>query len=122
MFQNTNFKPKLISLAVLEEMTDGNADLFNDMLSIFFLQVPTFIQDMEAAYLAKDYARLGQIVHKAKSSIATMGITSLSKMMKDFELLAKSGEKPDSYRGYIDTFKDTCQKAIVELEAIKSNL
>lgn len=121
MFQNLQFKPKLVSLAVLEELTDGSEELFFDMLKIFFLQVPVFIQDMEAAYEAKDYLKLGQIAHKAKSSVATMGITNLSAKMKDFELLAKSGKETESYRGYIDLFKETCQLAIAELETIKSN-
>ena len=77
---------------------------------------------MEEAFKAKDYLKLGQIAHKAKSSVATMGISNLSVKMKEFEILAKSGEKPESYRQYIDLFKDTCQKAIAELEVIKSNL
>jgi len=122
MFENLRFQPSIINLAILEEFTDGNEDLFSDMLKIFFLQVPNFTNDMEEAFKAKDYLKLGQIAHKAKSSVATMGISNLSVKMKEFEILAKSSEKPESYRQYIDLFKDTCQKAIAELEVIKSNL
>jgi len=122
MFEKLKTKPKCIDLSVLEEITDGSYDLLSDMLDIFFLQVPTFIKEMEAAYNNGDYAKLGAIAHKAKSSVATMGITSLIQKMKEFELLAKSGENPEQYPAYINLFKANCKEAIKELHVLKSNL
>lgn len=122
MFEKLNFKPSTIDLSILEELTDGSEDLFSDMVDIFFMQVPTFIKNMDEAYAEGNYLKLGQIAHKAKSSVATMGITNLSAKMKEFELLAKSGENPESYPKYMELFKETCQQATAELEIIKSNL
>lgn len=122
MFENLKTKPKHIDLSVLEEITDGSPELLHDMLDIFFLQVPTFIRDMEEANSHGESAKLGAIAHKAKSSVATMGITSLIQEMKDFEILAKSGENPERYATYINLFKANTEKAIEELKNIKSNL
>jgi len=122
MFENLKTKPEHIDLSVLEEITDGSSDLLHDMLDIFFLQVPRFTMDMEEANRSGEYAKLGAIAHKAKSTVATMGITALIQKMKDFELLAKSGERPEEYAAYIDLFKTNCDKAIKELKDIKSNL
>lgn len=122
MFENLKTKPKHIDLSVLEEITDGSPELLHDMLDIFFLQVPKFIKDMEEANNHGDSAKLGAIAHKAKSSVATMGITSLIQEMKDFELLAKSGKNQEQYATYIDLFKTNTEKAIKELKVIKSNL
>ena len=122
MLENLKSKPKHIDVSVLEEITDGSPDLLRDMIDIFLLQIPTYIIDMETAYKNGDYAKLGAIVHKAKSSVATMGITSLVQKMKEFEFLAKSGEKPESYPEYLNLFKSTCEEAIKELKIIKSNL
>lgn len=122
MFENLTFKPRLIDLSVLEEMTDGSPDLLLDMLDIFFLQVTTFNKEMEEAYNSGDFAKLGAIAHKAKSSVATMGITSIVQKMKEFELLAKSGEKSENYPAFLNLFKNTCEEAIKELQLLKSNL
>lgn len=122
MFENLTFKPRLIDLSVLEEMTDGSPELLLDMLDIFFLQVTTFNKEMEEAYSSGDFAKLGAIAHKAKSSVATMGITSIVQKMKEFELLAKSGEKSESYPAFLNLFKNTCEEAIKELQLLKSNL
>lgn len=122
MFENLAFKPQLIDLTVLEEMTDGSSELLLDMLDIFFLQVTTFNNEMEEAYNSGDYAKLGAIAHKAKSSVATMGITSIVQNMKEFELLAKSGKKTESYPEFLNLFKTTCEEAIKELQLLKSNL
>ena len=122
MFERIKLKPQLIDLAILEEMTDGSPELLFDMIDIFMLQVSSFTKEMDKAYHSGDYAKLGAIAHKAKSSVATMGITSIVSKMKEFELLAKSGENPERYPEYLNTFKTTCKEAIKELLDIKSNL
>ncbi len=122
MFEQIKSKPKLIDLAVLEEMTDGSEDLLLDMIDIFIIQASAFTKEMEEAYNSGDYAKLGAIAHKAKSSVATMGITSIVGRMKEFEMLAKSGEHPEQYHEHLMVFKNTCIEAIKELQEIKSNL
>ncbi len=122
MFKHIKSKPQLIDLTVLKEMTDGSPELLLDMIDIFMLQVSNFTKDMEEAYSRGDYAKLGAIAHKARSSVATMGVTSIVSKMKEFELLAKSGENPELYPEYLNSFKNTCKEAIKELQYIKSNL
>ena len=72
--------------------------------------------EMEARFSLKDYLYLGQLAHKAKSSVAIMGMDALATMLKNFEVLAKEGKESEQYESYIQRFKTETDKAVTELE------
>jgi HPt (histidine-containing phosphotransfer) domain-containing protein len=76
---------------------------------------------MKSHLVSKNYTSLGLLAHKAKSSVAIMGMTSLAEMLKTFELQAREGKEPQLYEHYLERFKNETEGAILELDSMIKN-
>lgn len=115
-------KNKYVDLSYLENMSGGSKELIKEMVEIFVAQIPEFILDMKNFLEKKDYQSLGLLAHKAKSSVAIMGMEELAQDLKDFELLAKDEQGIEKYPLFIDRFEKDCYKAIEELHKIVNEI
>lgn len=115
-------KKMKVDLTYLKEMSGSNRELILEMIDIFNGQVVEFANDMDKLLVAKEYEKLGKLAHKAKASIAIMGLDDLSKNLKKLELMAKSGENIEEYSGLIQMFKTETQNAVAELMDVKNNM
>lgn len=106
---------KVIRPAYLENVTGGDKSIIEEIVTIFKGQVPEFIGEMNSLYSNEAYYELGLLAHKAKSSVAIMGMESTTVMLKAFELQAKAGENKEAYKGYIDQFISDTSLALDEL-------
>ena len=113
---------RIVDLSYLNEMSEGDSTLIKEMIDIFFSQVDEFIELMNNYLDKKEYENLGKIAHKAKSSIAIMGMNELANDLKTLEIIAKNGEKIEQYPKYIAKFENQCQLAIQELKEIYKEL
>ncbi|HYW95748.1 MAG TPA: Hpt domain-containing protein [Bacteroidales bacterium] len=109
-------------LSYLRSMSGDSVELIQEMIDIFTEQVEEFKVELQAYLDRKDYEALGKLAHKAKSSVAIMGMDDLAKDLKELELLAKNGEKQEKYKVYIDRFKTDCTEAVHELESFKKSI
>ena len=75
---------------------------------------------MKSLLASKNYTSLGLLAHKAKSSVAIMGMNELADMLKTFELQAREGKEPQLYESYIERFKNETEEAIKELDDLLS--
>lgn len=116
------FNTKIVNLAYLNEMTEGESDLLKEMIDIFFTQVDEFIELMHKHYNEQDYESLGKLAHKAKSSISIMGMADLAEDLKNLEILTKNNEQIDQYPNYITKFENQCKLAVDELKEIYKEL
>ena len=108
---------KLINIAYLESVTGGDIEIMQEVINIFIDQVPEFVTEMRSLYENHDYYNLGLLAHKAKSSVAIMGMEELSLMLKEFEINAKESIFPEKYHTYISKFEKDTADAIIELKA-----
>ena len=76
---------------------------------------------MKSLFSEKNYHSLGLLAHKAKSSVAIMGMNDLAEMLKTFELQAKEGKESELYESYITRFKTETDAAVTELEDLVNN-
>jgi HPt (histidine-containing phosphotransfer) domain-containing protein len=106
---------KVISPEYLENVTGGNPGITEELVDIFKSQIPEFIDEMKGLYERGSWYELGLLAHKAKSSVAIMGMDSTATMLKAFELQAKAGEHKDEYQGYINQFISEATEAMDEL-------
>ena len=111
-----------IDLSYLREMAGGNKELVLEMITIFKHQVVEFSEGMDQLLRNKEYDSLGKLAHKAKSSVAIMGLEELSKRLKDLELSAREGKKVDSYPRIVAAFKQETAEAVRELDQVIKNL
>ena len=102
-------------LSYLESMTEGDAGLISEMIEIFSTQVIEFGNLMEDYLGRKDWQELSKLAHKAKSSLAIMGMTALAGKLRDLERLAKEEREVHTFPEYIDLFNTASRNAVTEL-------
>jgi len=105
----------ITDLTYLKNMTDGNPELIQEMINIFTGQVDKYIGEMNTMYEGKNWTGLSHLAHKAKSSVAIMGMNSLADMLKEFEINAKDHKLIYKYPEYIHRFTEDCNTACEEL-------
>ncbi|MEA1876138.1 MAG: Hpt domain-containing protein [Bacteroidota bacterium] len=104
-------------LTYLESMSMGSQEMVNEMIQIFLDQIPEFTDGLKDNLTKEDFIALGALAHKAKSSVAVMGMDELSETLKKLEVKAKAGEDADSYPELINTFINQVEVTEKELMA-----
>jgi HPt (histidine-containing phosphotransfer) domain-containing protein len=109
-------------LGYLESMAMGSNEMIVEMIDLFIDQLPEFTDGMPALLASSDYTALGAMAHKAKSSVAVMGMNDLANELKKLELSAKTGENPESYGPIIEQFIMEVQVTAGELSGYASSI
>jgi HPt (histidine-containing phosphotransfer) domain-containing protein len=100
-------------------MTDGNPELMKELIDIFTSQAKEYKQEMQDLFRKSDWQELSRLAHRAKSSVAIMGMTELSEMLKDFEILARDQKNVDKFPEYINKFTSEINEACKELKSLQ---
>jgi HPt (histidine-containing phosphotransfer) domain-containing protein len=111
---------KFIKMEYLDSVSGGDAGIIDELAQIFREQSVEIYNEMKSFLSSQDYKSLGLLAHKAKSSVAIMGMNELADMLKKFELQAREAIEPHLYESYINRFKNETQEAIKELDDIIS--
>ncbi|HUS87336.1 MAG TPA: hypothetical protein VMW76_08855 [Bacteroidales bacterium] len=113
---------KYINVSYMEEVCGGDNELITEMINIFRQQVVEFSEEFNRLYNNQDYFNLGLLAHKAKSSIAIMGMEELAMDLKELELKASTGEDTELYSKYLSEFELQTTFALEELDWYLKNL
>ena len=103
------------NLDYLNEITGGEADVMKEFIQMFFDQFPEFIDGMTKYLAEKKWKELGELAHKAKSSVMTFGMNDLGYRLKELQLKTQKLEEIESYSVYVDEFLSTMAQAKIEL-------
>jgi HPt (histidine-containing phosphotransfer) domain-containing protein len=112
---------KFIRTEYLQSISGGDDETARELVDMFREQSVEIYNELMTKFSAKNYLLLSQLAHKAKSSVAIMGMDELASMLKDFELQAKDGLETEKYESYISRFKDETDAAVIELEDFLNN-
>jgi HPt (histidine-containing phosphotransfer) domain-containing protein len=112
---------KFINTEYLQSVSGGDREITLELVNMFREQSGEIYNEMKSRLSEKNFIILGQLAHKAKSSVAIMGMNDLAAMLKTFELQAKDGAESGLYESYISKFKSDTDAAIIELEDYLSN-
>jgi HPt (histidine-containing phosphotransfer) domain-containing protein len=112
---------KFISTEYLDSVSGGDADTICEIVDIFREQCVEMVKEMKSLNTSGNFKALGLLAHKAKSSVAIMGMEDLALMLKTMELQAKEGKDTLMYGSYIDRFENETRAAIEELDDFISN-
>jgi HPt (histidine-containing phosphotransfer) domain-containing protein len=113
---------KFINTSYIESVSGGDNEIIRELVDLFREQAAEFTDEMKTLLANKDYFALGLLAHKAKSSVAIIGMTSLAAMLKTLEIDAKAGRETDSYATCVARFESETKSAQQELEMYASNL
>ena len=96
---------KFINMEYLDSVSGGDPEIISEIVIMFKNQAIEIYNEMKSHLSGKNYKSLGLLAHKAKSSVAIMGMNDLTLMLKTFELQAKEGKESELYESYITRFK-----------------
>lgn len=112
---------KFINMEYLDSVSGGDPEVINEIIAIFRDQSIEIYNEMKTLLESKNYPSLGLLAHKAKSSVAIMGMEEMAVMLKTFELQAREGIESHLYPQYIEKFRNDTREAVKELEDLISN-
>jgi len=112
---------KFINMEYLDSVSGGDPGIIDEIVVIFKEQSAEIFNEMKSLLASKNYTSLGLLAHKAKSSVAIMGMNGLAEMLKTFELQAREGKESQIYGQYLERFRSETEEATRELEDIISN-
>jgi len=112
---------KLINPEYLDSIAGDDPTLISEIVDMFKVQSAEIFEEMKSLYAKKEFKLLGMLAHKAKSSVAIIGMNDLATMLKTFELSAKEGTSPELYESYINRFGAETNAAIAECEDLVIN-
>lgn len=115
-------KFKFINTEYLDSVSGGDPAIVKELVALFKGQVVEFSFEMNSLFQENNYKSLGMLAHKAKSSVAIMGMAELAELLKSFELEAKEGKNPEKYESYINRFSHDTRMAVGELDELIRNL
>jgi HPt (histidine-containing phosphotransfer) domain-containing protein len=113
---------KFIKTDYLEMVAGGDTELLKELIGMFRDQVAEFNSEMNELYSEGNYHALGTLAHKAKSSVAIMGMESLASMLKKFESEAMEGKNKEMFGSYISRFTTETGSALSELDVLVKTL
>jgi HPt (histidine-containing phosphotransfer) domain-containing protein len=103
------------NLDYLKEITGGEPEVTKEFIQMFFDQFPEFIDGMKNNLAEKKWKELGEVAHKAKSSVMTFGMNELGYQLKELQLKTQKLEDIESYPSYVDDFLTIMEQAKLEL-------
>lgn len=104
------------SLDYLKEITGGETEVMHEFIQMFFDQIPEFRDGLTKNLAEKKWKELGELAHKAKSSVMTFGMNDLGHRLKDLQLKTQKLEDIESYPFYVDEFVNVITQAEIELK------
>jgi HPt (histidine-containing phosphotransfer) domain-containing protein len=111
----------ITDLSYLESMSDSDLKFIREMVEIFREQIGEYSSEMPRLLAAADYKNLSKVAHKAKSSLAVMGMNTEAELLKELEIKAHDGLETHLYKGMIDHFIERSALALDELDVYLSN-
>jgi len=97
-------------------MSGGDSKFIREMIELFREQIDEYKLLMPELLQKKKYDELSKMAHKAKSSVAVMGMAEVAEILKQLEILAQGGKEVEQYGAMIDEFLEQSQQALKELE------
>lgn len=113
---------KFISTEYLDSVSGGDNETIREIVIMFSEQVVEMYDEMRKLLSEKKYQALGLLAHKAKSSVAIMGMKDLATILKTLEIQAKEGKETEKYESYVTRFGNDTREAVKELENLINNM
>lgn len=106
----------ITDLSYLHSMSDNDNMFIIEMVEIFREQIKEYTGKMNEMLDKSDYANLSKLAHKAKSSVAIMGMEKEVELLGTLEKKSKERLDIESYEGMIKVFIQNSEEALKELD------
>ena len=106
----------LYDLSILSEMVYGDTEFMQELINTFIEHAPIDSQELVQYANEGNWDETSKKAHKLKSSIRTLGVTSLADIILRIEMDAKTGKNADAILSNIQKFASTLEKVIENLK------
>ncbi|MHA7110130.1 Hpt domain-containing protein [Sunxiuqinia elliptica] len=110
------------NLDYLKEITGDEDEILKEFILMFFDQLPEFKNGLHDHLENKRYKELGELAHKAKSSVMTFGMEDLGWKLKDLQLKTQKLEAIETYPDFLKEFDEVIAHAEKELQEVLETL
>ncbi len=83
-----------LDLTLLHEIADGSDEFIVESITMFLEHIPTSLQDINNAVLAKDWNTVAAEAHKLKATLGFFGMLNSQELIQEIELSCKA-DTPD---------------------------
>jgi len=111
----------LFDLSYLNQIFQGNTTMINSIIELFLQQVPEYIGEMEDCIIIKNYQALHPLAHKAKSSVAMLGLKKMEKFILEIEYKSKHQINIDQLPSLVTSLREQSDLVYGELQSILIN-
>ncbi len=101
-----------IDLSYLEDITGGDKEMMIEMLDLFIEDIPDQIGIIKKLAEEKDLKKLGSEAHKLKPTLQYVGFFEMFELIKELEVLSKSGVYSDEILSLTKKVEELSNKAI----------
>ncbi len=105
-------------LSYLNQVFQGNKQMINQIISMFIRQVPEYIEEMKECVVRCDFDALHSLAHKAKSSIAMLGLKNIEETVLEIESLSRNRVHQERLPGLVDKALADCRGVSKQLENV----
>jgi HPt (histidine-containing phosphotransfer) domain-containing protein len=92
----------LYDLSYLNQVFQGNQQMIDQIISLFIQQVPSFVHEMTIAVSENRLGDLHPLAHKAKSSVAMLGMKEVEYLFLQVEFCSKNNKTPERLSGMVE--------------------
>lgn len=105
----------ITDLTYLKSMANEDIHFIKEMIDIFKVQIEEYSIKMPELLAKEDYENLSKLAHKAKSSVAVMGMSKEAEILGKLENNARARIEIQTYKSMVDTFVEHAAEAVTEL-------
>lgn len=105
-------------LSYLNQVFQGNKQMINQIISMFIRQVPEYIYEMKDCVVRCEFDALHPLAHKAKSSIAMLGLKGMEETVLEIERHSKHGTNKHELPVLVDKVLEQCEGITSQLENV----
>jgi CheY-like chemotaxis protein len=110
------------NLQNLKETMHGKKAAIKEMLGYILVQVPIYLNELNAAVEKTAFDDIAKLAHKIKSAVLIMGAKNLESLLIEIEHKAKSYTDIDRIVALNKEFNESCTKALKEISEEKMKI
>jgi HPt (histidine-containing phosphotransfer) domain-containing protein len=104
------------NLDYIKGITESNELMIRELVAIFKEQVLELSVQLKDMLEKKDWDKLSKLAHKAKSTVAVMGMAEMANELKNLELWAHERINVENYGRIVEKFIFVSKEALEELK------
>ncbi|MGL2992585.1 PAS domain S-box protein [Flavobacterium sp. TSSA_36] len=104
------------NLSVLRNLSRGNTDFVQKMITIFIDQTTQTLLDLEQAFQDNHFEEVGRLIHKIKPSVDSLGIAEVIPNMNALEKAAKTATHKEDIAALLHAIQPILALAVSQLK------